>query len=106
MTADLADRIRSALDDAELTAVHAHLAWPPPDLPPSTREHITRWRPGAVLRLLDAERRVLARHRPVECHCGTDWHTHRCRGCDRPWPCDEIRDQADRLGINTEEETA
>lgn len=46
---------------------------------------------------------ITARHRPTECDCGTDWHTHRCRGCSQPWPCPEITDQADRLGIDTEE---
>ena len=87
--------------------MHAQLDWPPSDLPPYLRDHVTRWAPGAVMRLLDAERRVLARHQLVECNCGNDWHTilhtRLCSACETGWPCDPIRDLADRLGINTEE---
>jgi hypothetical protein len=73
------------------------------------KDHITRWNPKRAVDEVDAKRRILERHAPVDdglhyVHC--KWcSTPQC-GVYQPWPCPDLLDAAapyaDRPGYREE----
>ncbi len=83
------------------------------DVVPGAGDHIAHNDPAAVLRRCTADKRVLERHSP---QTGTEGHFKGSLVCageadvddpwlDKPWPCPDFEDLADRYGISVEEET-
>lgn len=66
--------------------------------------HIVLNDPAAVLRRCAADRRVLERHRTPAAVPIEDPGPYTCVACAglAVWPCDDIRDLADRYGIELE----
>jgi hypothetical protein len=75
--------------------------------PAQNAHHIAMWHPEVVLRWCAAARRVLDRHRPDEVpkNRPSEWCCVGCSDEDREqpqyvdWPCIEVSDLADMLGI-------
>lgn len=83
-------------DGHTLMFVHANEgqgAWSVPDV-----AHIAANDPATVLRAVAADRRVLERHAPCGRFDHNDLSGH-CGVCWKRWPCEDIRDLADRLGV-------
>lgn len=115
MTADLTQRITAAMDEAEKLADAAiddmtesdyfagddsPAAWTlgvTGGLGGPVGEHAAFWSPDRVLALIAADRRVLARHQPVDkgrVESCCQWCCQAIRCC--PWPCPDMRDLAAR----------
>lgn len=80
--------------------------------------HIALHDPSSVLRRVQADRRVLQRHRPIRDLEDTETICARCSGASfdlgvlvghyspvTRWPCGDFRDLADGLGIDLPEDT-
>ena len=64
--------------------------------------HVLYHPPAAVLRRAAADRRVLKRHQE---NTDTEYGSWCRRCCVGEWPCDDLLDLADRLGIDPEGST-